>query len=605
MKKSILAAFIIFNMFCTTGLFAAGVERYAIYVGANNGGKERSQLLYAGSDATSFKKAMLEVGGVPESNAYLLINPTKKEVNQAIENISKKIENSRQQASRTEFIFYYSGHSDEQALLLGENRYDYSTLKQTISDIPSDIHVVILDSCYSGNFIRTKGGQKKKPFLVDDSSVVSGHAYLSSSSETESSQESDEIEASFFTNSVITGLRGAADTSGDHKVTLTELYSYAFSETLKNTEDAKAGPQHPNYNITLVGSGDLVLSDFSASDSIVSIASSVKGKVILRDGNGKLVSEINKTDSMPVMLALPAGNYSVVVVGTDSFQGEFTLKKDEAFVLEEASLGKLETKDYVARGGTFHEETFAEEAEDLNADRHAQHRDEAKRSAGNSRVKPLESETTRTERHAKRDDFDDDDDSFSVSVKIDREEDVHRTFLPWDFEIAAKIDFGNSKTGYAADRWYIRNDMRMPEVTHFDVEYRQSIFRTQSVTMFAGLGTDFAVMDFSETRDCLALFLQPCVGFFLHENSYAMEGFGFAFYPCYNIPIELDGTLGNSYYEIQNAVEVDFSGIIFKNFSIGMFGRLVTSWKEGLCSPAFSFGLSFGHYRAGRIPLGN
>lgn len=256
-------------------LFAAGVDRYAIYVGSNNGGKDRQKLLYAGTDAQNLKNAMIDVGGISESNSYLLIDPTKKQIDAAIKDVSEKIQKNKGRDARSEFLFYYSGHSDEEAILLGENRYDYSSLKQTISDIPSDIHVVILDSCYSGNFIRTKGGQKKKPFLVDDSSVVKGHAYLSSSSETESSQESDEIEASYFTNAVITGLRGAADTSGDKKVTLNELYSYAFNDTLHKTEETKAGPQHPNYNITLVGSGDLILSDFSESDSIVSIAKTV------------------------------------------------------------------------------------------------------------------------------------------------------------------------------------------------------------------------------------------------------------------------------------------------------------------------------------------
>lgn len=224
-------------------LNAAGVNRYAIYIGSNKGGDGRSELLYAGSDAENLKNTMAEIGGISEKNSILLVDPSEKEINSAMQAITKMIEKNGKNAkdstensagsARTEFLFYYSGHSDEDSLLLGNQKYDYSTLKNAISEIPSDIHVVILDSCYSGNFIRTKGGQKKKPFLVDDSSVVKGHAYLSSSSETEFSQESDEIEASYFTNAVVTGLRGAADSSGDKRVTLNELYSYAFNETLK------------------------------------------------------------------------------------------------------------------------------------------------------------------------------------------------------------------------------------------------------------------------------------------------------------------------------------------------------------------------------------
>ena len=229
MKRLIL---ITITLLCFSQIFAAteentnGVDRYAVYIGSNKGGKGREQLLYAGSDAKNFQKAMSEIGGVNDANSYVLIDPSKEKIDETLDAISKKISSSQTHAKRSEFIFYYSGHSDENALLLGETPYDYSSLKAAITEVPSDIHVVILDSCYSGNFIRTKGGQKRKPFLMDDSSVVTGHAYLSSSSTNEYSQESDEIESSYFTNAMITGLRGAADASGDNTVTLNELYSF-------------------------------------------------------------------------------------------------------------------------------------------------------------------------------------------------------------------------------------------------------------------------------------------------------------------------------------------------------------------------------------------
>ena len=328
-----------------------GVIRYAIYVGANDGGKERERLLYAGTDAQAFKKAMTEIGGVEEENSRILINPSKNNIDEAISEVSDKINSNADVAKRSEFIFYYSGHSDENALLLGETVYDYSELKAAISEVPSDIHVVILDSCYSGNFIRTKGGQKRKPFLIDDSAVVKGHAYLSSSSESEFSQESDEIESSYFTNAMISGLRGAADTSGDNKVTLNELYSYAFNETLAKTENSKAGPQHPNYNITLVGSGDLVLSDLSTAESMLSFSKESKGRFIIRDKNEKLVAEINKTEGQPIFMALPAGEYFAVVIdGNSTKQGSFTLEKDNLFVIDDNSFGKIKRKSGRVRG---------------------------------------------------------------------------------------------------------------------------------------------------------------------------------------------------------------------------------------------------------------
>ena len=61
------------------------------------------------------------------------------------------------------------------------------------------------------------------------------HAYLTSSSEDEASQESDQIGSSFFTHYLVSGLRGAADASDDDLVTLEEVYRYAREETLTRT----------------------------------------------------------------------------------------------------------------------------------------------------------------------------------------------------------------------------------------------------------------------------------------------------------------------------------------------------------------------------------
>ncbi|MBQ7618781.1 MAG: caspase family protein [Treponema sp.] len=328
----------------------AGVERYGLYIGSNDGGKSHQRLLYAGSDAIAFQKIMTDIGGISKSNGILLLDPTKEDVDTAFQIISGMMEKKRADAKRSEFVFYYSGHSDENALLLGRTSYDYSSLKAAITNVPSDVHVVILDSCFSGNFIRTKGGSKQKPFLIDDSTVVKGHAYLSSSSSQESSQESDEIGSSFFTNAMINGLRGAADTSGDKKVTLNELYSYAFNETLLKTEKT-ADPQHPNYNITLVGSGDLVLSDVSASDCVLTLSRELTGRVIVRDKSGKLVSEVNKTAQTPIYLALEEGQYGVTVIGElSTLQGNFVLGPQKNYALTASSLSPIARAENRARG---------------------------------------------------------------------------------------------------------------------------------------------------------------------------------------------------------------------------------------------------------------
>ena len=157
MKKFILfvmIAFVPFVVFAQSNENAtSGVERYAIFVGSNNGGKDNQRLLYAGTDAIAFKKTMSEIGGIPQTNGILLLDPSKSDLDEAMQVVSSMISANKHNSKRSEFLFYYSGHSDESALLLGKSTYGYSELKTAITSVPSDVHVVILDSCYSGNFI--------------------------------------------------------------------------------------------------------------------------------------------------------------------------------------------------------------------------------------------------------------------------------------------------------------------------------------------------------------------------------------------------------------------------------------------------------------------
>lgn len=361
---------IFFGMLCaaaTISLFAESadsaalpVERYALYVASNAGGSTRETLKYAYTDATRLARTMNEIGGIRGENSLLLSDPSPREINDAFADIAALVKKNAGRAKRTEFLFYYSGHSDENAFLLGANRYAYGDLKNAIDRIPSDVHVVMLDSCYSGNFVRAKGGSRQKPFLMDDSSIVAGHAYLSSSSGFESSQESDMIQASYFTHALVTGLRGAADTSGDDKVSLNELYHYAFNETLESTELSSAGPQHPSYDITLVGSGDLVLTDLSVAESVLHIGAPYEGRFFIRDTSGQLVSELNKTRGTEVTLALPAGTYGITVVNAISTtQGSVTIAKGERLAFTEDSFVPVKRTFGRSRGDT--PEPLAEE----------------------------------------------------------------------------------------------------------------------------------------------------------------------------------------------------------------------------------------------------
>ena len=290
---------------------AEPLERHALIVGANTGGRDRPLLKYAISDAERFARVMVELGGVAPANQTILRQPTLRSMTDALDALARRVSEGRRAGRRTETIVYYSGHADETGLLLGDDRYAYRSLREKLDQIPADVRIAVLDACSSGAFTRVKSGRQRPPFLVDESSDMRGHAFLTSSSESEAAQESDRIRASYFTHFLVSGLRGAADLSGDGKVTLNEAYQFAFNETLGRTVDTKGGPQHPSYDISMSGTGDVVMTDVRQTTATLVISENLEGRFFVRTASQDLVVELYKPRGRAVELAVEAGMYDV------------------------------------------------------------------------------------------------------------------------------------------------------------------------------------------------------------------------------------------------------------------------------------------------------
>jgi hypothetical protein len=288
------------------------VRRFTLVAAANDGGRARPRLRYAVADAKRFSAVLQELGGVAAEDAVLVVEPNAAALGAAFGAMRARVR-AAGDASRVELVFYYSGHSDEVGLLLGNTVVPYPELRRWIEELGADVRVAVLDSCSSGALTRAKGGIRAPSFLLDGSTRVSGHAILTSSAEDEASQESDRIEASFFTHALVTGLRGAADASGDGRVTLSEVYQFAFQETLARTERTRGGAQHPSYDMELVGSGDLVLTDLRGAGSRLVFPDAIAGKLFVRDGGERLVAELRKFPGRTMELSLAPGEYRVVL----------------------------------------------------------------------------------------------------------------------------------------------------------------------------------------------------------------------------------------------------------------------------------------------------
>jgi len=325
-------------------------QRFGIFIGSNNGGKERVTLRYAQTDARSMYNVFSEMGGITAGNSVFLVEPSIREVNRRIEAIHQQVLQARGASRRTEVIFYYSGHSDEEGLLLNREKYFYRELRNRINNIPSDMRIVILDSCASGAFTRLKGGDKTLPFLMDSSTTAEGYAFLTSSSANESSQESDRIAASYFTHSLVAGLRGAADSVGDGRVTLNELYRFAYTETLARTETSLHGAQHPSYDIQISGSGDLVLTDINQTSAVLSLDENLTGKISVRNSKDHLIVELTKT-ARTLELGLEPGEYRITLqVGSDVLRADVTLKEGKRTVVKMENFTRIGTETTRKRG---------------------------------------------------------------------------------------------------------------------------------------------------------------------------------------------------------------------------------------------------------------
>lgn len=304
------------------------LRRFALIASSNNGGAGRSQLRFANSDAKAISEVLMQLGGLEPHDLTMLPNANRASVEAAFDKLRAQLAAPQAHRTRKELFVYYSGHSDEDGLLLGNDRITYRELRQWISDLGADVRIAVLDSCASGALIRLKGGAMRAPFLSDVSSDARGHAYLTASSADESAQESDRVGAAFFTHYLVSGLRGAADTSRDGKVTLGEAYQFAYDETLRRTEKSRAGAQHAAYDIALAGTGDLVMTDLRTTDATLVLSESLVGRVYVRDSAGRLLVELRKEPVYPVELGLGPGDYRVLLDADGRpFETTVTLEK--------------------------------------------------------------------------------------------------------------------------------------------------------------------------------------------------------------------------------------------------------------------------------------
>lgn len=333
---------------------AAEVRRLVLAAGANNGGVDRGLLRYAVSDAEHFVAVLQEMGGLDPADVLLLRDPNLADFEQGLADLSRRVQVARRRAGRLEVLFYYSGHADEEGLLLAGDHLGYRQLLDSLKTTEAAVRIAVLDACNSGTITRTKGGKRQPPFLVDESFDMRGYAFLTSSSADEAAQESDRIEASFFTHYLISGLRGAADVTDDGWVTLHEAYQFAFDETRARTIGTAGGTQHPAYEGQMRGTGGVVMTEVRRNAAGLLLDEGLAGRLFIRNAQQRLVAELNKSPGRSVELGLVPGAYTLfLAMGDADWQvAELDLPKGEFAEVRGGDFRVLPPEDARLRGGS-------------------------------------------------------------------------------------------------------------------------------------------------------------------------------------------------------------------------------------------------------------
>jgi hypothetical protein len=229
-------------------------QRVAIVASAD-AAEGQAPLRYADRDADRMEAALRDLGGFDRIERLRDPRP------QALRAALDGVERAAARDPGLQMVFYYSGHADERGLLIGAERFSFDELRARLEGSRAAVRVALIDACYAGTMVQTKGGAPAPGYALDlvAPTRVRGAAIIAAGTATELAQESGEIEGSYFTHHLLSALRGAGDRDGDGVVTLAETYQYAYSHTLAATLPSIFGPQHPSYEYRLAGTGELPL----------------------------------------------------------------------------------------------------------------------------------------------------------------------------------------------------------------------------------------------------------------------------------------------------------------------------------------------------------
>lgn len=333
----------------STASAAAEPVRILVAAGNKQGLAAEQPLKYADADAKRVRDVLVDMGGVKKENAFVLAAPTKDQLFAAID--KAKAEAQKHKASEVTLIFYFSGHGDRDAIHLADERVLSSDLVTKLGEVPASLRIAVTDACRT---TRDKGFVADEPFAISATATTqaTGQVWLHASSDGEAAQESDELQGAIFTHAWLNGLRGAADSNGDSRVTLDESFAFAHSQTLIRSEKSSGVLQKPEAVVNLHELAPLVLTQTGQKAATLSLPQAKDTHfLVYAAGSKSVLSELWGSGDRRLALSVPPGKYVIMRrSGSSGALATITVAQAEERKVEEGDFSTTQL-DAVAKKG--------------------------------------------------------------------------------------------------------------------------------------------------------------------------------------------------------------------------------------------------------------
>lgn len=288
--------------------WAAEPVRVVVSLGSNYGRPDDVVLQHAEDDAVRVRDVLVELGGVEQGRALVLTRPTAAQVREKFAEVTGRIAELESAGREVQLFVFATSHGKDGVLHLTGSELPVTELRDLARRTKAALRVVVVDACEAG--LRRKGAKRGPAYELSLAKPeATGDVFISSSGAHESAQEWEALSGSLFTHHLLAALRGDADANDDGRVSLMEAYGYAERRTVAESVDVG---QHPQFDVGLTGSMDVMLTEPSRARSKVQFDESLEGRFVLASQpRPDVVVEVNKARGRPLVIAVPAGRYVV------------------------------------------------------------------------------------------------------------------------------------------------------------------------------------------------------------------------------------------------------------------------------------------------------